>query len=201
MSKIIYRPISVWPGTLSKTHVPSQFRVELPQTLRELEYELDRLDVKEAVVEIAVEEVDLRRDGTPRVKAEFAHPGVALSFDSKHGPLRYATDTYDDWRDNLRGIAKSLERLRDMDRYGVTGRGEQYKGWLQIEAASQSAAEARSFLCDVTGLSPDAGHRDETLVRAAKKATHPDRHADEDDDMVRGRWNNVLRAAETLGLS
>lgn len=94
MSKITYRPISTWPGTLSKAHVRSQFRAELPQTLRELQYELYRLDVKEAVVEIAVEEVDLRRDGTPRSKAEFAHPGVVLSFDSKHGSLRYATDTW-----------------------------------------------------------------------------------------------------------
>src|SRR5947208_1880483 len=83
--------------------------------------------------QFAVTESDIRLDGRPRARAVASHPGVVLAFDSRHGPLKYAVDTFDRWQDNLRAIALGLEHLRAVDRYGVTRRGEQYTGWRQIE--------------------------------------------------------------------
>src|SRR5690606_5164123 len=96
-------------------------------------------------------EDDIRLDGLPRANARPGHQGVVLAFDSKYGPLKYATDTFDRWQDNLRAIALGLESLRRVDRYGITKRGEQYTGWRQLPAGGESeppmgAAAARAFI-------------------------------------------------------
>ena len=52
-----------------------------------------------------------------------------VAFESKHGPLKYATDVFDHWHANLRAIALGLEALRKVERYGITQRGEQYTGF------------------------------------------------------------------------
>src|SRR5690606_24676973 len=75
-------------------------------------------------------------------QAKAAHPGVILSFDSKVGHLSYPCDTFTSWQDNLRAVALALEALRKLDRYGVTKRGEQYRGFLAIEATAAPAGFA-----------------------------------------------------------
>jgi hypothetical protein len=50
------------------------------------------------VIELALDEGDIRLDGLPRAHARPRHPGVIVSFDSKHGPLGYGTDAFPDLR-------------------------------------------------------------------------------------------------------
>jgi hypothetical protein len=71
-------------------------------------------------------------DGMLYAGAKLRSAGIILSFDSKHGPLSYPCDKYSKWQANLRAIALSLEALRAVDRYGVTRRAEQYKGWAKL---------------------------------------------------------------------
>jgi len=59
--------------------------------MRLLERELDHLGARNAVIELSLEEAEIRIDGWPRASARPNDPGVVVSFDSKYGPLRYAT--------------------------------------------------------------------------------------------------------------
>jgi hypothetical protein len=196
-----FRPISTWPGDLSQSRRSALFKVDHDKNLRALKYELGRLEADNVVIELAYTEEDFRIDGTPRVRAVVAHPGVVVSFESKYGPLRYATDVFDEWKHNLRAIALALEDLRRVERYGIVKRGEQYAGWRQIEARSQSSEDARDWLRAYVmkhsgaRLGEVEGLTDRALVRTAKRYAHPD---------VGGSVETfaaVQQAAGTLGLS
>lgn len=166
------RPLTTWPGgamTPSRERRRAPFRAGVPATLGQLRRELDHLGAREAVLELAIGEGDIRLDGLPRASARAEHPGVVLSFESRHGPLRYAVDRFDVWQDNLRAIALGLESLRRVDRYGMSGDGQQYRGWLALEAGGSLAARGRELI---------AHHGS---VAAALKATHPDTGGDPDD--------------------
>jgi hypothetical protein len=86
------------------------------------------------VLQVGYRDADLRLDGMPRANARMLHDAVALSFESKWGPLRYETNEFvargyrggEGWQQNLRAIALGMEALRKVDRYGVSKRGEQY---------------------------------------------------------------------------
>lgn len=165
----------------------AQFRSTVGQTATLLARELRYLGSKNAVLELDLRERDIRLDGMPRSDARPGNPTVVLSFDSKFGPLRYATCEYTSWDDNLRAIALAMEALRAVDRYGVSKRGEQYVGWRQLPASTDpadsltSVEEARALIDGYGGL-----------IEALKK-THPDHGGDA------GEFRRVMKAKELLG--
>lgn len=159
---VTVRPLSMKPEQGFRR---AQFRATFSQTISLLHRELRELQAENIVLELDYRERDIRLDGLPRADARLGYPAVVLSFGSKHGPLRYATAEYNDWHDNLRAIALSMEALRAVDRYGVSKRGEQYTGWKQLESpgAAMSAEAASDLLASYGG------------EMAALKATHPDK--------------------------
>jgi hypothetical protein len=171
MREFAFRPIEHWPPEFSRTrNFSDPFRAGYSDTLELLDRELSRLSAWRVVIQLALSESDLRRDGLPRAHAVPRHPGVIVSFDSKHGPLRYGTDAFPHWQSNLRAIALGLEALRKVDRYGIGKRGEQYAGWKQLEAGGENLRARGARLIDEHGG-----------VAAALKATHPDLDGDPDD--------------------
>lgn len=182
------RPIDKWPGVLRVGNRPwSRFSASLADTLELLARELRFLGAKQIVLQAAFRERDIRLDGLPRATARPDHPGLILAFESKFGPLQYATDEYRDWEDNLRAIALSLEALRKVDRYGVSKRGEQYRGWRALTTGTDPAdqiatqEQAEDFLAEWDGD-----------WRRAAAETHPDRGGDPD------RFRQVMKARELL---
>ncbi len=169
---VTFRPISTWPGgRLVPAGRRSPFRAGWSDTLEVLGRELHHLGADRVVVELGMTEADIRLDGWPRANARAAHPGVVVSFESRHGPLRYATCESDRWQDNLRAVALSLEALRKVDRYGVSKHGEQYRGWRALPAAGgESLVEIGREIIDRHGG-----------VREALRATHPDHGGDADE--------------------
>ena len=165
------RPITTFPPEFQARRQASQFSAGWSATMQLLERELEKLGARDAVIELAVQEGELRIDGWPYADARPTHPGVIVSFDSKHGPLRYGTDAFDHWQENVRAIALGLEALRKVDRYGIGKRGEQYVGWRQLSAGDSDHLAQR-------GRELIAGHGGET---AALKATHPDHGGDRED--------------------
>lgn len=163
------RPISTWPGVMPAEHAYSRFRAGMDDTFMRLRFELEKLDARQVVIEMAIGEGDIRRDGLPYAAARAAHPGVVVSFESRHGPLRYATAEFTRWQDNLRAIALGLEALRAVDRYGISRRGEQYAGWKALTAGGPSVRRGRALIAE---------HGD---VRRALMATHPDHGGSPDD--------------------
>jgi hypothetical protein len=165
------RPLSTFPVEFhASPNFTSPFRAGWLDTLDLLERELDKLGASDVVVELALTDAEIRLDGWPRAGARPTHPGVVVSFASRHGDLRYGTDAFPDWQANVRAIALGLEALRKVDRYGIGRRGEQYQGWAQLSAGdSDLVSRGRDLIAE---------HGGET---AALKATHPDRGGDPDD--------------------
>lgn len=175
-------PIREWPGALTVRRQRSNFSASWSATLSLLTSELRHLGAKERELLVAIRPEDFRRDGKPRANAKQDHPGVILSFDAKVGHLSYAVDTFDRWQDNVRGIAKSLEALRMVDRYGTTKHGEQYRGFMAIEATAAPAGfastyEAQQWCKRIAGYEPDETWT-RRIFREAQRAAHPDMGGD-----------------------
>ncbi|WP_100813058.1 molecular chaperone DnaJ [Microbacterium lacus] len=192
--KMTVAPIGEWPGLLTKTRKSSPFRTTLTETLKLLDRETWHLAATDAQIRtaellIAVPAGQFRIDGRPRADARPEHPGVIFSMDSRHGRLSYPCDTFTTWQDNLRAIALALEALRKVDRYGVTKRGEQYRGFLALEATAApagfaTAEDALRFLREISGVAADVYEAPEVhlprVIRRARRAAHPDMGGDAD---------------------
>lgn len=170
MTRIRCRPIVTFPGEFHASRRSNQFSAGFTQTVELLERELAKLGAREAAIELAVTEDEIRLDGWPRASARPSHSGVIVSFDSRHGPLRYGTDAFSNWIANLRAIALGLEALRKVERYGIGKRGEQYVGWRQLGAGSNDEIDRGRELI-----------REHGSERAALLATHPDHGGDPAD--------------------
>jgi len=168
-----FRPIDKWPGepTAPEDQRYSPFKATEASTWRLLKRELAMLGSENIVIQAYLRENQIRIDGWPKNGARPSSPGVVVAFDSKFGPLKYATDTFNHYLANLRAIALGLEALRKVDRYGITKRGEQYTGWKQIESGSAATdlRRGRELISEHGG------------VKAALKAAHPDAGGDEAD--------------------
>jgi len=180
-------PIREWPGELTSHRTRSLFKAGLSDTLQLLDREIwhltdTRTQRESGELLIAIPAGELwRLDGRPRAHAVAEHPGVIFSLDSKHGHLSYPCDTFTTWQDNLRAIALALEALRKVDRYGVTKRGEQYRGFLALEATGMPAGfatadAAHRWLGETYGYDVRPGDHEQArrLLRHAQRKSHPD---------------------------
>jgi hypothetical protein len=185
---ISFRPIDTWPGEPTRHRARAPFSASLGSTMSLLARELSQLSARLVVVQIAMQEADFRIDGIPYANASAEHPGVVIAFESKHGPLKFAVDTFTSWEDNLRAIALGMEALRKVDRYGVTKRGEQYTGWKALPMSTdpadaiQTREQAENYLSE----------RWSGDIRRALFETHPDRGGDTDE------FRKVQRARELV---
>lgn len=203
--RLIARPIESWPGKLLGDDIYRdypQFSAAWSDTVNLLEREVtmltERLRDPEVVLQLAVQESDLRLDGWIRASAKPAHPGAIVSFESRYGPLRYATDRFrgnpargiPGWQANVRAIALGLEALRKVDRYGISKDGQQYRGWQALPPgvnpdAPMTVDDAARFIARWADTNDDKlasvaaeiidrpGVR-ATLYRQAASRLHPD---------------------------
>ncbi|MCA8951686.1 MAG: J domain-containing protein [Planctomycetes bacterium] len=82
--------------------------------------------------------LQLRIDGFPRsgqVRPE--DPGVAVYFTRKGQQVVFACDRYDTVEHNLRAIAKHLDALRGMERWGVGTLDQAFAGYLALPEDTQ----------------------------------------------------------------
>ena len=182
--EVFFKRLDSWPRARTIDKTRSQFRVTFENSLELLKAELEWLSSKQVVIQLDIHPSDLRNDGWPRSAARVGDPGVLVSFVSKHGPLEFACDKFLHWHENLRAVAMTLNRLRLADLYGVTQRGEQYKGWealmppvstspfATIEAAANWLFE-QTKCGSVNGIVFSKDNR-ATAYRAAAKKLHPD---------------------------
>lgn len=132
-----------WRGKWTTARKDAPFEATWTATLDLLDRELFQLNARNVVLQVAVTERGVRLDGSLRADAKADHPGVILTFDSKHGPQRYQCDRFErgfrgareGWQCNVRAIALGLEALRKVDRYGIVQGGEQYRGFGALPAA------------------------------------------------------------------
>lgn len=200
MLRIKIKPITAWIGAETKDAKRSLFRARYSNTKTILEYELWQLKAIESTQEILmfIRPDDLRLDGELRANAKPFKPGVILQFSRYTGrtlrnrttgetrretqTLSYPCDRFDDWQDNLRAIALSLEALRRVARYGVFSYADMVER-LALPSAEgkvsdrQSAAEFMASYSDL--LAADISINLEYAKKAYRQAAarlHPDKH-------------------------
>lgn len=201
---LTFRPLAATDllRPLSAARKPNRFRSSYNETLALLEDELDHLDASEAMAQLVLPDLNgaLRLDGALRHDARVGHPGVVLTIVTpEHGTLVYPCDAFESrhssdppsWQVNLRAIALGLEKLRRLDDYGITARGQQYAGFRELGSgvalsAGMTRREAAELLAAASALgygeewiSADAlltADADEIAVayRDAARHYHPD---------------------------
>lgn len=199
------RPLDPWVGPRTADRRKSPFgRVTLTSTLALMSHELRQIGADRWVLQIDVEERWINKDGTLHARANPFSPAIRVSFTSQHGPLMYATDRFEQWQINLRAVAMALESLRRVERFGVAGSGEQYRGFTAISnrPAEMSREQAAEFIAEWAVIDQFPAHvilsshvALQNAYRLAAKRAHPDVTGDDGDTMAR------LNAARDLLLA
>jgi hypothetical protein len=205
MLNATFRPLHQWPNPRI-AHKAAQFKAGWLNTLDMLEHELGKLRAHDIVIQIEDPEgiKGIRNDGSYRIVSKSHYPnkaGVILTFESPKGSISMPCDRYDDWQDNLRAIALSLEALRPVDRYGVTRGNEQYRGWAQIEPPSNGMdrEKALEVIASILGAPRDAVDANPAaFVREARIRYHPDSTTDEAVKKTRHEMSALISKAEAV---
>ena len=189
-----FRPYS-WVGERTppdkKRRAP--YSTSWTRTLEKLEDELRKLRASEIIIEAGFSEDDIRLDGWPRANAKPPpYPGVKVSFNQPGvGRVEYPCDSCQHWQDNIHSIALGLEALRAVERYGITGRMQQYTGFRALPAGNgrtpSTRSEAAAWIADQIAhrdperqskirniLLADATEAKREVIREAQKKLHPD---------------------------
>lgn len=119
------RPITKWPqDKIENPGSKYRFRASWTDTKDKIGRELEKADADPATITLGmfVNPNDVQKNGT-RLYADRRpyEPGVILSF-RRYGDAReisYPCDAFDFWQANVRAIALSLEKLRQVEQYGV----------------------------------------------------------------------------------
>ena len=109
--------------------------VSIARARERLQRELDLLGAER---EILSTNVELRLDGQPRSDRRVPDdPGVAVYFRLDGRDTALACDRWDRVADNIVAIAKHIEALRGMDRWGVGSREQAFAGYQALPAPEQ----------------------------------------------------------------
>lgn len=187
-----------WPQQKPRTPYgarrPGQFKaggrdITVDSAFKRIEYELDRVGGRNALVSTNIE---LRLDGRPRMdRAAPSDPGVCLYFDLGGKPHALACDGYHSVPQNLAAIAAHLEATRAISRHGVATAAEMFTAFVALPQPKR--------WWETLGLTVEPGRiitADE--VRAAwrrlAESNHPDKPGGSDAAMAR------INAARDEGL-
>lgn len=197
MSRIAYRPIGTWtdPVTPDDQRRSSPFSSPWSKTrdllVREVNMVAPRGVDPIIVISVDVSTRDIRADGFMRADTRVRSDGIVVSFDSIHGPLRYACDAFTKaawkrdsigWQANVRAVALGLQALRRVAEYGIGRRGEQYTGWAQLGSGIPMGMSRDSWTMErafaALGINPNGKPVTAYTIAAAytelAKIHHPD---------------------------
>lgn len=178
LARLVFEPLADWPYPPAALE-RSPFAAPWGKTRDLLLREADHLAAKTVVIELDCSRRHLRQDGELRADARLHTGRVRVSMDTRHGPLRYAVDRYDDaglsWQANLRAVVLTLEALRAVERYGAVRDGQQYRGFLALEATSSNGfANALEALDWIREVAEAGGDKPASAYRKAARKLHPD---------------------------
>jgi hypothetical protein len=170
-----------WPGKRNAHPVRSRFKTKWSTTLTMLRREVSHLSGRKVEIACDVQGRHLRNDGQLRADARPGYP-VILSFIVGGERLQFPCDTFAWWQDNLYAIAKALEALRMVERYGVS-KTSQYAGFKALPsstAPTMSVENAAQIISNAAGVPRHdivaSVEGAKSAVRTAIHRTHPDRN-------------------------
>lgn len=161
-----------WPAgrPRSEENVASRFSTGFGSALKLLLAELRRLGARDSVIST---NLPLTRDGMPRANMTPGDPGVACYFTLNGKPTCFACDRWKTVAENLYAIAKTIEALRGIQRWG----SKDAVGAAFIGFAALPAPSWRHTLGVING----EGLADvEARYRGLARDAHPDRGGSHD---------------------
>lgn len=171
-----------WPRGWPRTARPTGSRFELPtqRAFNNLRDELRRMGAEYTVIST---NVPLKADGQPRMDREPVDAGVAVYFRRDGRDMVFACDKYDVVRDNFTAIAKTLEALRGIERWGAGELMDRaFSGFAQLPEKASEGEDCWQVL----GLTPMS---EERLVRLSHRDLVRKLHADGADSESFARVN------------
>jgi len=179
-----------WPRTQSHKRMDAQFRndgrrVSVHQAQQRISREVERLHARNPLLS---SNVVRNLDGSIRSnQRDPEDPGVAIYFDLDGQPTSLACDKWDRVADNICALAKHIEALRGMDRWGVGSVKQAFAGYQALPAPEQ--------WFEVLGVSVSASIDEiNAAYRSMAKSAHSD-HGGSDAAMSR------LNVARDQGLA
>ncbi|MGM9512433.1 hypothetical protein ACS5NO_32170 [Larkinella sp. GY13] len=158
-----------WPTTSSWKRARSRFVVTQDKAQREIVNEVQRLGGQNLVISTNIQ---IRRDGLPYTRQTMLDdPGVAVYFMLNGEQKCFACDRWDLVKDNMQAIAKTIEALRGIERWGSSKMVEQaFRGFTPLPAPTKEPA-----WWDVLEVLSDASIE---VINANYKRLARDRHPD-----------------------
>lgn len=167
-----------WPDHIARTKTPerSRFQTSLARARRNLTRDLDLLGANNIVI---TSNAVLNKNGTIAARQPWiSDVGIAVYFTVDGQGRCFACDRWDWMEDNIQAIAKTIEALRGVQRWGTSQMVDAaFAGFAALPA--QTAGDA---WWDVMGLSSSTVPREviEANYRALAKRSHPDVGGDPD---------------------
>ena len=169
-----------WPINRPRTVRPqySRFDVTLGKAIKEVTEEVRRLGGTGLVIS---SNLPMRRDGLPLANASQPKDrGVAVYFTYKKRPMCFACDRWVCIEENMRAIAKTIDALRGIERWGSGQMVEQaFTGFVALPAPEQP--------WQTLGLATSRPTRDQIDEAHRRLASqhHPDRPSGNSQAMAR----------------
>lgn len=158
-----------WPVGRPRTSYPSYSKFgarSIDQATKILLHEINLLGGEDVIIS---SNMRLRRDGLPYTdQPRMSDKGIAVYFTFSGKQRCFACDSWDKMQDNLYAVAKTIEALRGIARWGSGDMVEQaFTGFLALPAPRNPY--------DVLGIAPGASITAiEEAYRRKAREVHPD---------------------------
>lgn len=172
MAELIEAYPLTWPvgRQRARQQERARFKTTLGAAISAVQYEVRLLGGSNLVIS---SNLPLRRDGMPMARPGYIGDlGVAVYFNLKKRPMCFACDRWDQVVDNMQAIAKTIEALRGIERWGSGSMVEQaFTGFIALPAPEQW------FTILGVGANATKDEIEDAYRRLAMKH-HPDRGGD-----------------------
>lgn len=179
-----------WPVGQSRTPAHKQGKSKfvgghISKALMELKGEVRRLGGRDLIIS---SNVPVRQDGMPYADAarrRIDDPGVAVYFDLDGQPMCFACDRWWTPWENIHAIAKTIEALRGIERWGSSDMVERsFRGFTALPPPAVTEPPKRHW-SSVLDVPVGASLEDIAAARnAMAKKYHPDAPGGSDDKMA-----------------
>lgn len=160
-----------WPRT--KTPAKSKFDVSFVEARDGLLAEIKRLGGRYIVIST---DIETRQDGLPYANQRSpSDTGVAVYFERKGKQMVFACDRWNSVKDNMRAIAKTIDAIRGIERWGASEMLERaFSAFVALPApgAARTWREVLGFNTERPGIITK--DRIEGAYRLSAKKVHPD---------------------------
>lgn len=157
-----------WKRIAYREH--SRFKTGFGAARNGLFAELGRMGASKVILST---NIPLRNDGLPRasMRPDGNDPGVAVYFERKGKPMVFACDKYREAHDNIYAIAKTIDAMRSIERWGASDMMERaFSGFKALNSENGGESWWSILGCSATSSKLEI----EAAYKAKLRQCHPD---------------------------